>query len=120
MKKIFAIFIGLLFLVSTFALASAFSDNASYIYPNKTNYTIGEKVIVKSDSGYNALETPNGVLEYNSSSWDGPVLTMVWKAKNAGTVKFYSPKASVLIKVAMDKPTPMQQFMNILGFGKKD
>ncbi|NMC77651.1 MAG: hypothetical protein GYA60_10230 [Candidatus Methanofastidiosa archaeon] len=120
MKKIFAILIGLLFLVSTFALASAFLSDASYIHTNKTNYAIGEKVIVKSDAGYDALETPNGVLEFNSSSWDGPVLTMVWKAKNAGTVKFYNSKTSVLIKVAMDKPTPMQQFMKILGFGKKD
>ena len=120
MKKIFAIALGLLFVASTFAITSALTNNATYIHPNKTNYSIGEKVIVKSDSGYEALETPNGVLEYNGSSWDGPVLTMVWKAKNAGTVKFYSPNASALIKVAMDKPTPMQQFMNILGFGKKD
>ena len=119
-KKIFAVLIALLFVASTFAVASALVNNATYIHPNKINYAIGEKVFVKSDSGYDALETPNGVLEYNGSSWDGPVLTIVWKAKNAGTVKFYSPNASALIKVAIDKPTPMQQFMNILGFGKKD
>ena len=124
MKKIFAILVGLLFLVSTFAIASVMAPPppvpATYISPNKMYYSIGENVVVTSDGKYNALETPNGVLSYVGSVWDDPKLTMTWKAEKSGTVEFYNENTSVLIKVGIARPTPMQQFMKILGFGEKD
>jgi len=125
MKKIFAILIGLLFLVSTFAIASVMAPpppglQATYISPNKMYYSIGENVVVTSDGRYDALETPNGVLSLVVIEWDDPKLTMTWKAEKPGTVKFYNENTSVLIKVGIARPTPMQQFMKILGFGKKD
>jgi len=123
MKKIFAILIGLLFLISTFAIASVMAPPpfpATYISPNKMYYSIGENVVVTSNGWYDALETPNGVLSHVGAVWDDPKLTMTWKAEKPGTVKFYNDNTSVIIKVAIARPTPMQQFMKLLGFGKKD
>lgn len=121
MKKIFAILISLLFIVSVFGVASTMAfPPSTYIIPNKLYYNIGENVIVTSDGVYIPVVTPSGVLSLVSDSWDGQKLVMTWKAEKAGTVKFYNDNTSVLIKVAIDKPTPMQQFMKILGFGKKD
>jgi len=120
MKKIFAILIGFLFFGSVFGVASITAlPEATYIYPSKIYYAIGEDVIVTSNGGYDALETPNGVLSYVGDKWDGQKLVMTWKAEKSGTVKFYNKNTSVLIKVAIDKPTPMFSFMKILGFGKK-
>jgi len=120
MKKIFAILIGLLLLGSLIGVASvtAISDS-TYITQNKINYAIGENVIVTSNGGYDVLETPKGVLSYVSTKSEGSTLVMTWKAEKSGTVKFYNKNTSVLIKVAIDTPTPMQQFMKIIGFGKK-
>ena len=122
MKKILSVLIGLLLIGTAIGIASitALPSSATYIIPNKINYTIGEEVIVTSNGGYDALETPNGVLSHVSTNWDGQKLVMIWKAEKSGTVKFYTGNTSVLIKVGIDKPTPMQQFMKILGFGQKD
>ncbi len=123
MKKIFAILAGLLFLISTFAVASVMAPPplpATYISPNKMYYSIGENVVVTSNGHFEALETPNGVLSYVGGVWNDPILTMTWKAEKSGTVEFYNEHTSVLIKVGIARPTPMQQFMKILGFGKKD
>lgn len=125
MKKIFAILAGLLFLISTFAVASVMAPPpigipATYISPNKMYYSIGENVVVTSDGEYDALETPNGLLSYVGSVWDDPKLTMTWKAEKSGTVEFYNENTSVIIKIGIARPTPMQQFMKILGLGKKD
>lgn len=120
MKKIFAILIGFLFFGSVFGVASITAlPEATYIYPSKIYYAIGEDVIVTSNGGYDALETPNGVLSYVGSNLEGQKLIMTWKAENSGTVKFYNENTSVLIKVGIDKPTPMFSFMKLLGFGKK-
>ena len=124
MKKIFAILIGLFFVGSVFGVASVMApppDNTTYINPNKLYYNVGENVIVTSNGGYDALETPNGVLSYVSSEWNPTkgILTMTWKAEKTGIVEFYSDYTSILIKVGIDKPTPMFSFMKILGFGKK-
>ncbi len=120
MKKIYAILIGFLFFGSVIGISSmAATTDSTYIIPNKINYAIGENVIVTSDGGYDALETPNGVLSFVSSKWEGSRLTMTWKAEKSGTVKFYNKNTSVLIKVAIDKPTPMFSFMKLLGFGKQ-
>ena len=121
MKKIFAILIGFLFFGSVFGVASITAlPEATYINPNKMYYVIGEDVIVTSDGRYDALETPNGgVLSYVGSNLEGQKLIMTWKAENSGTVKFYNENTSVLIKVGIDKPTPIFSFMKLLGFGKK-
>jgi hypothetical protein len=121
MKKILPVLIGLLLIGTVIGIASVTAlPTATYIIPNKINYNIGEEVIVTSNGGYDALETPNGVLSHVSNNWDGHKLVMIWKAEKSGTVKFYTENTSVLIKVGIDKPTPMQQFMKILGFGQKD
>jgi hypothetical protein len=150
MKKLYAIVVSLLFLVSVCGIASLAAtcegDGCGHIWGTITwsatpeTVNVGEFITVtKHIPGYNLAHTPlqdftihgtGGVVKISGPTpssvptiLEGNSIDVVWvyKATGSGTVAFGSDDLIYTNYVRiLPKSTPMDKFMKILGFGQKD
>lgn len=138
MKKLYAIIISLLFLVSTYGIGSlsavctdcppppTCTCGQTNYYIDKTLVNVGETFTFSNNNlcTYNQSATPGPLdqtIQFVSGSTQSGWTTVTFRAISPGTVTFTNSKCGELVTVKiLPKSTPMQQFMNILGFGKKD
>ncbi|NMC77688.1 MAG: hypothetical protein GYA60_10430 [Candidatus Methanofastidiosa archaeon] len=146
MKKLYAIIISLLFVVSVFGVVS-FAATPTDPRPGTSTYSatpeivnVGEFITVKNHiTGEWSSHTPiqnftiygtGGVVKISGPTPSyvpfvayGSSIDVVWvyKATGAGTVAFGSEDSIYTNYVRiLPKSTPMEKFMKILGFGQKD
>lgn len=137
MKKLYAIIVSLLFLGSIFGIAPLAAVNPDPPLPSctcgQTNYhidktlvTVGETFTFSKNNlcTYNESATPGSLdqtIQFVSGSSQSGWSTATFRAISPGIVTFTNVKCGEVVTVKiLPKPTPMQQFMKILGFGQKD
>ncbi|NPV51326.1 MAG: hypothetical protein HPY60_09050 [Candidatus Methanofastidiosum sp.] len=137
MKKLYAIVISLLFVVSVCGIASlaatctegcgpTCSCSATNYHIDKTLITVGETFTFSKNNlcTYNESATPGSVdqtIQFVSGYTEGGWSTATFRAISPGIVTFTNANCggAVTVKI-LPKSTPMDKFMKILGFGQKD
>jgi hypothetical protein len=140
MKKLYTIIISLLFLVSVFGIASlaavtecpgcplppSCTCGATNYQIDKTLVTVGETFTFSKNNlcTYNESAAPGSLeqtIQFVSGSTQSGWSTATFRAISPGVVTFTNVKCGEVVTVKiLPKPTPMQQFMKILGLGQKD
>ncbi len=140
MKKLYAIIISLLFVGSVFGVVSlaatctdcdppsppSCSCGQTNYHIDKTLVTVGETFTFSKNNlcTYNQSATPGPLdqtIQFVSGFTEGGWSTVTFRAISPGTVTFSNANCGGVVTVKiLPKPTPMQQFMRIIGFGHKD
>ncbi|NMC58085.1 MAG: hypothetical protein GYA51_01620 [Candidatus Methanofastidiosa archaeon] len=132
MRKIFAILVSLLFVVSVFGVASLMAGCPYEMAASKDSIAVGQLVTVYSNHSFTDRDPYTDGAAVDKIS--GPTATSeviggvtystkwVYKAYTSGTVKFsmcsdFGKQVTVTVNT---KPHPMFSFMKILGLGQKD
>ena len=137
MKKIFALLVSLLFLGSVVGIASVTAngvchcDGTDFIFiPSEV--TKGELFTIKVRSTCSYLISVEGggnwrdyIVQVGPTGSEGDMWVYQVKALEYGTLKFCHTDGTCsnsceTLKITPSRTLPMQQFMKILGLGKKD
>jgi hypothetical protein len=135
MKKLYAIVISLLFVVSVYGVASfaAVCEDCPTCTCGQTNYHI-DKTLVKVGETftfsknnlctYNESATPGSLeqtIQFVSGSTEGGWSTVTFRAISPGIVTFTNVKCGEVVTVKIQpKALPMDKFMKFFGFGQQD
>ena len=134
MKKIFAILVSLLFVVSTFGVASIMANGCQcngtdFVFPSEVAPGEIFTLKVRSTCSYNISVEGGGnwndyIVQVGGVVTEGDMWVYQVKALKFGTVKFCHTGGACSNSCESLKITsremPMQQFMKILGLGQKD
>ena len=125
MKKIFAILISLLFVVSVFGVASTMAEFDICAVTSVSDNTVRVGEIFTYTAQTDAIPTVTGTgkadLVSGPTHVTGLVYTTTYRAISPGKITIAAGSMSCLQDVTIfPRALPMDKFMKIFGFGKKD
>ncbi|KYC52869.1 MAG: hypothetical protein AMQ22_00564 [Candidatus Methanofastidiosum methylothiophilum] len=132
MKKIFALLISLLFVASVFGVAQTMAegtckcDGTDVVLPGQVE--VGKEFIFKYRTGCDGVisvagggNKDNYITQLGEEWTEGEMTFRKYRALRPGTLNFcpFCEEPNCVTLHILPNSHPMQQFMKILGFGKK-
>jgi hypothetical protein len=120
MKKIFAILVSLLFVVSVFGVALMSAISECSITASPTTVRVGENITVVSSSSTVTVTGTGSVTKISGPTLDNGNYVTVYRAITAGEAKFTLAGGCNKTVVILSKDLPFKFFAKLFGFGNTD